>query len=475
MAKIYTDVLMIGHELSGLIACAMLAKRGAHIVHLPFRGHRDNGCDDDPFAMWPSHDDPISRQVIDKLELRLSFARLFDQHAHFSYFEEGKACIHCFATEPERTRELSRALLEPGRRFAALLNSFDPVVFDNHVREAGQSERGPAVIQWLRALALKKLLAHRTPAKALADLAQLTDADDKSLLIPRYFFNEETDPSSLSCTLLAALALKNGLTLPKDRSLTVHASLKDLFCSTLHNRPSYVHEDTEIKDVTLSRKTIQSIETHSGDVFVAKYYVDASPSGVLARWPFYQAYLSNGLDAGKANAHGVTIRALVDKRAISPAFLEHGFFRTQKTRYDIFGRFQIYDARPHDSLALFDVKNSVSRADQKTLILKVLTKDPACDMQALTEEANRILTRHFFVDAAHREILPQQPARPFLASSPHQLANQKDRNENIRTELKNNFRASVRHAPTLGVHGEFATGVALYHMLGQRLSLKLHP
>jgi hypothetical protein len=443
MAKIYSDVLLIGDDLAGMLAAALLAKRGLRVAHFPKPYEHYSIINKDLFPLWPSLDDPLSRVIFDELELNLELNRSLSRHENFALIDETHYALDWSFNRSHRQAELERVFKDSCAGFLGLIEEISPFLLEKEMKKALVPHYPWAFLTELHRNFLTRFYKVPEEKQEVLTLDLLFKKDPGRLTMPQL---NTPHYGLLNSCYQSALLIKYGINLPKDESLTIFELLQKLLLQSIKRHSGIIADDRYIKKICEEKNRIKELESSMGESYVARYIIDATPTDF--------SHLKEETSSLKQEAHTkrLVLETTVAKELVSIALPRTGFFYCNNSPNEAAVQYQLF---------LTPNKNNIR------VVLSSPMNHKEMPFDFYENRAKSILERHFSLpnEMPNYKITEHNQRDTINVDSTSFLPS-------VRTKYANVFKASSDFAAHLGFFSSFASAFLIYKSLEKKLALK---
>ncbi len=471
MALLHADVCIIGNELSGFVAGALLAQRGHRVVLIDYAPAYETKLLGDYFAptfphIWQMPKSGPVAHVFDTLELRTELKRSLEPKATMAFIHDPHERI---ITDPDKQKfnaELYRAFGEYGSKISWSLTQFDAASRDPLYIEASFLNESSL---W-GTLKAKKRIAKSLYAATISGNTRLAKpllkqplADFLSALLPFVQYQASLPLESIGGHL-ALKAFQNGNCSPVFEHTSSYSILKSIFAESFLRHGGEILQNQTILKIETRKKQITQIHLNGPNNYMPDTVIDAGYAKDLSQF-MTDTSLSIMLKTHESLVSLVgqtTIcrwllpRSLIPKPM--PTLAASLFFEKEQESKSILGIFnpwkhpslhQSNETLPESHLALVVMATWSAEADDKK------------NIEFLKISAERLLPFAYSKRLAEDTITKEEANWIWPQFTAQGKGLNRLSGRPLYTPLSNLLRAARDVAPALGIDGEIAVAEAV--------------
>lgn len=460
MTILHADICLIGSELNGLIAGALLAQEGHRVSLFDFDQNFSSEKLGDilapifPTLLLRAGSGPVS-EVIENLELRADFKNRFLVGAPLGIIDDPKQRVIFNPISSEIRAELERILPDQAREIASKIELFDyakNILWLEEAKKLNENKLWTLIRNYREKAHKKKESQTPNNSQSLETLKDSSLAPYLSAITPFLRNNAKKVQDDIS-THYAVGTIKNSVLFPASQNYSSHDIAKQIFLEAILRHGGEVHEGITIKQAICERKRIQLLKTSGPNHFVPNIVIDAASDMLFAAKvdnPKLSMIYQKQNDQISNMAQNVVLRWLLPRHHVPHILPPISFFVARgkgAPRASILGQFWPNQKQyPNTVLlvfaALFDNQDTDCVRKTHQIMENFL---PFAKGQALLSD-----------EISGKKANLAWPRLSNLAAKANQFGGRP-----MITPLANVIRAGRDLAPDLGIHGEFATGQAL--------------
>jgi len=460
MTILHADICLIGNELNGLIAGALLAQKGHRVSIFNFDESFGSEALGDilapifPTLFLPASFGPVA-EVIESLELRAEFKNRFLVGAPLGLIDDPRQRIIFNPISSEIRSELERVLPNEARELASKIELFDynkNILLLEEAKRLGENKL-LSLIRNYRASLTKNKESDPPDSMALVETLKHGSLAPYLATMAPFLQNSANLGLDYISTHCAVGAIKTSVLFPASQNFSSYDIAKTIFLEAILRHGGEIHEGIEISQATCQRKQIQLLKTSGPNQFVPNIVIDATSDMDFANkvdQPKLRKIYQEQNDQLANVTQNVILRWLLPRRQV-PHILPPLSFLVPRgngaPKATILGQFWPNQKQYPDTVLLVFAA-LFNRHDNDCL-----QKSRQIMEQLLPFAKGHALLSDNFTGAKANLAWPRLMN---LSTKANHFGGRP-----MSTPFRNVLRAGRDLAPDLGIHGEFATGLAL--------------